>query len=226
MPIKRHASALEKEFEVERVILFSDAVFAIAITLLIIDIKFPELPEKQVNIDTLLVLKPTIFSFMAFALSFFFIGRSWSNHLRLFRLLRKYDQGLINRNLFFLFFIVTFPFAAAGIAGHVRQGFTVPIYLYIINLTLVSIAQWVLSQYIIRRKPWLAGEGEESEKKFVYYTSLYIAIAMTAMTVVIIVVGLAFPGRDSYIGYSCILMAPLLGLAKRLAQKYQPAEHS
>jgi len=226
MPTKRHASAHEKEFEVERVILFSDAVFAIAITLLIIDIKFPELPEGRVEADTLQLLRPTIFSFLAFALSFFFIGRSWSNHLRLFRMLRKYDQGLINRNLFFLFFIVTFPFAAAGIAGHVRGGFTIPIYIYIINLTLVSVAHFLLCQYVTHKKPWLMGEGEEPEKKFVYYTSLYIAVAMSAMTVVIVAVGLIYPGRESYIGYSCILMAPLLGLAKRLAQKYQPVEHS
>src|SRR3979490_2943737 len=103
MTERRHSNGLEKEFELERLILFSDAVFAIAITLLVIDIKFPELPEKRVEGKTLDLLSHTILSFAAFALSFFFIGRSWSLHLRLFRFLRKYDQGLINRNLLFLF---------------------------------------------------------------------------------------------------------------------------
>ncbi len=103
MSNKHHPDTLEKEFELERMILFSDAVFAIAITLLVIDIKWPELPESLAGLDKLHIMKPTIFSFLGFALSFFFIGRAWSIHLRLFRLLRKYDQGLINRNLFFPF---------------------------------------------------------------------------------------------------------------------------
>src|SRR5436305_1260155 len=107
MTNKHQHSTLKKEFELERLILFSDAVFAIAITLLIIDIKFPELPEKNVQGNTIELMKPTILSFVAFAMSFFFIGRIWSKHLRLFSLLRKYDQGLISRNLLFLFFIVT-----------------------------------------------------------------------------------------------------------------------
>src|ERR1700744_6089437 len=109
MSTKHHTEALEKEFELERMILFSDAVFAIAITLLVIDIKWPELPESRAGVDKLQLLKPTIFGFLGFALSFFFIGKSWAIHLRLFRLLRKYDQGLINLNLLFLFFIVIFP---------------------------------------------------------------------------------------------------------------------
>lgn len=226
MTNKHQHSVLEKEFELERLILFSDAVFAIAITLLIIDIKFPELPEKKFEGNTLEVLRPTLQSFIAFAISFFFIGRSWSNHLRLFRLLKKYDQGLINRNLLFLFFIVTFPFSAAGIAGHVRGGFVLPVYIYIINLACVGITHFILCHYILRKKPWLTGEGENAEKKYAYFSSKYIAIAMGLMTVVIVAVGLIFPDRDIYIGYSCILMAPLLGAAKRMAKKYEPVEHA
>ena len=226
MSNKHQHSALEKEFELERLILFSDAVFAIAITLLIIDIKFPELPEKRVEGNTLALLKPTIFSFAACALSIFFIGRSWSLHLRLFRFLKKYDQGLINRNLLFLFFIVTFPFAAAGIAGHVQSGFIIPIYVYIINLAAVSITHFNLCYYIIRKKPWLTGEGETAEKKFAYFSSLYIAAAMGIMIIVVITAGLIFPYRESYVGDSCILVAPLLGIAKRMARKYRPVEHA
>ena len=65
---------IEREFELERVILFSDAVFAIAITLLIIDIKFPELPEKLDNVDYLRVFKPLMLHFFALCISFFLLA--------------------------------------------------------------------------------------------------------------------------------------------------------
>src|SRR5882757_1200093 len=153
MTEKHRAISLEKEFELERVSLFSDAVFAIAITLLVIDIKWPDLPEKMAGVAWLNVLLPTLLGFVGFVLSFVFIGRFWSGHLRLFKLLRKYDQGLINRNLLFLFFIVTFPFTAAGLFGHVRSNFLMPLYCYIGNLVLVSAANFNLCRYIFRRKP-------------------------------------------------------------------------
>ena len=106
---------IHREFELERMILFSDAVFAIAITLLIIEIKFPELPEgyKQ-SLDLFKMFKPTLVQFLGFIVSFFFIGMSWAGHLKLFRYLRAYDNGVIFRNLFSLFFVVAFPFAASG----------------------------------------------------------------------------------------------------------------
>src|SRR6478752_263905 len=67
-------NSLHKEFELERMILFSDAVFAIAITLLIIEIKFPELPEGyREQLSLWKMFKPTVVHFMGFLLSFFFI---------------------------------------------------------------------------------------------------------------------------------------------------------
>jgi len=222
----KHQTSLEKEFELERVILFSDAVFAIAITLLVIDIKFPELPEKRVEGNISELIQPMVRSFVAFALSFFFIGRSWSTHLRLFRLLKKYDQGLINRNLLCLFFIVTFPFSASGIAGHVRGGFLLPVYVYIFNLAAVSITHFIICRYILHVKPWLAIDGEAAEKKYTYFSSMYVAIAMGVMCVIIVGIGLLLPKQESYIGFSCILVAPLLGIAKRKSKKYKPVERS
>jgi len=224
MPNQPHTSALEKEFELERMILFSDAVFAIAITLLIIDIKFPELPEQLAGVNMLKLFRHTIASFIAFALSFFFIGRSWSIHLALFRLLRKYDQGLINRNLFFLFFIVTFPFTASGIAGHLRPGFYFPLYLYMFNLAMVAVTHFILCHYIIRQKSSLAIEGKEKVKKYFYIRSKYNAIALGSTVIVLVVLGVLIPYQEEFVTYTCMLTAFIMIFGRRKAKKFKPTE--
>jgi uncharacterized membrane protein len=217
------SSELEREFELERLVLFSDAVFAIAITLLIIDIKWPDLPANISGINISRLFVPTYFQFFAFAISFFFIGQSWSGHLKLFRLLRKYDQGLITRNLFFLFFIVIFPFAAAGMSGHVRTGFMVPVYLYFANLSLVSICNFFICRYIFYQKPELSVEGHHEEKKYIYKKTVYISWTMSVATIVLIVTGYIFRKNNDFIGYGCSGIAIVLAIVNRKAKKYKPA---
>ena len=76
---------LKKEFQLERMILFSDAIFAIAITLLVIEIKVPAFnrhtatdPQLQ---DSLAEMIP---KFVGFLLSFMIIGAYWITHHRIF----------------------------------------------------------------------------------------------------------------------------------------------
>ena len=128
----------EKEFELERMITFSDALFAIAITLMIFDVKWPDIPDNLIGVNLYRLFQPTIFRFLIFVLSFYYIGRSWVQHLKLGRMLRAYDQGLISRNLIYLFFITTFPFTASGI-DHARTGFSFPLLLYSFNLAAVPV---------------------------------------------------------------------------------------
>jgi uncharacterized membrane protein len=79
--VKFKPNEIRKEFQLERMILFSDAVFAIVITLMAIEIKLPE-TEGSHSVDWTLsifyLLAPT---FLAYCLSFFFIGTSWYQHL-------------------------------------------------------------------------------------------------------------------------------------------------
>jgi len=210
---------MEKEFELERVMLFSDAVFAIAITLLIIDIKFPE--HLSTNSPFRLFL-PTILGFAAFTLSFFFVGQFWSIHLRLFRMLKTYDPGLISRNLLFLFFIVTFPFTASGLK-FLWDGSIFPIYLYMFNIAFVTIAHLILCRYIFYGKTKLAREGDTEEKKYLYTLSKYNAISMTGSALLILIISLAFPHRDDLIGYSCGLSGLLVVYGQKKAKKHKPA---
>lgn len=224
--MKRRLGAVEKkDFELERVSLFSDAVFAIAITLLVIDIKWPELPENAPHAEWDQALGRMIFSFVGFILSFFFIGRFWQVHLRLFRLVRKYDVGLINRNLLFLFFIITFPFTASGLFGHLRDGFVAPLYIYLANLVLVSAANLNLCRYTFHLKPYLAVEGRTAEKKYFYTRSLYTTYAMLAMIGVVTAVSLIFPHRLDLTGYSCASGGILLRAANKKANRLRPPGH-
>src|SRR5215217_7060989 len=97
-------SELKKEFQLERLILFSDAVFAIAITLLVIEIKVPELHGEEATEKALLhrvaLLIP---KFLGFIVSFVLIGIYWAVHHRLFGFVTNYSRKLIVLNLFFLF---------------------------------------------------------------------------------------------------------------------------
>lgn len=224
-----HSSAggktlLEKEFELERVMLFSDAVFAIAITLLVIDIKFPDLPENLAGVKILHYFRPTIFGLLAFIISFFFIGRSWSIHLQLFRMLKTYDQGLINRNLFFLFFIATFPFTASGVAGHVQTGFTLPFHLYVFNIMMVTVSHLFLCRYILYGKTKLALEGHEAEKKYLYIRSLYTAISVAAIFVLAVLITVFFPSNANLIAFLGVFMGVAFNIARRKANKYKPVK--
>src|SRR5690348_9279708 len=100
---------IRKEFQLERMILFSDAVFAIGITLMAIEIKLPDNVDYTSATLPYEILKLTPL-FIAYAASFFFIGKTWYEHLKIFSLLKDYDTGLVARNMFMLFFIGLFPF--------------------------------------------------------------------------------------------------------------------
>src|SRR5205814_6853937 len=96
---------------------FSDGVFAIAITLLILEIRVPPVGTP----GGLRVALPHLWpSFLAFLASFLTIGVMWLNHHRLFTLIRKSDDGLIAFNLLLLLGITWIPFPTALLAEHLR----------------------------------------------------------------------------------------------------------
>ncbi len=137
-------------------ILFSDAVFAIVITLMAIEIHMPEFakrPSQDEYFHSLLHILPTI---LAYVISFFFIGMIWYRHLKLFSYLKTYDGGLVIRNLFLLFCIGLFPFGASVISRPV--GLNIPFLIYLTIVVLCLIAQVALQHYILIQKSGLRNE--------------------------------------------------------------------
>jgi uncharacterized membrane protein len=96
----------------ERVVFFSDAVFAIVITLLVLELKVPHLSEHSEP-----ALRHALFGllprFIGFVISFLIIGLMWIEHHRIFRYIADYDAGLLWRNLLLLLCVSFVPFPTA-----------------------------------------------------------------------------------------------------------------
>jgi uncharacterized membrane protein len=97
---------------------FSDGVFAVAITLLVIALAVPE-PGHGALGRQLTGHWP---SFAAYGVSFLTVGIIWVNHHALFRNITKVDRVMLFTNLLLLFFVVTIPFATATVAAYLRSG--------------------------------------------------------------------------------------------------------
>jgi len=151
---------LRKEFQLERMILFSDAVFAIAITLLVIEIKIPgkeELGGTVSDKSLLMALGHLIPKFAGFLVSFMMIGLYWTVHHRMFGFVTSYTHKLLVLNLVFLFFVALMPFSTgfyseyAG-ADFYRQQLKVPMTFYVLNFCGMGFLNYFMWAYITNPK--------------------------------------------------------------------------
>lgn len=144
---------LRKEFQLERLILFSDAVFAIAITLLVIEIKIPEIPEEKVTDNTLLHgLAVLIPKFIGFLVSFLLIGQYWMVHHRMFGYVINFTGKLIWLNIFFLLAVALMPFSTGFYSEYVLSKTMTPVIFYTANIALLGIVNFFMWRYISNPK--------------------------------------------------------------------------
>lgn len=209
MSVIKEPKPLHRVFELERLILFCDVVFAVAVALLVIEIKLPVLPVKMpVDRDYWELMRPTAYELLAFAVSFIFIGNFWVRHLQLCRLLQNYNEGLIHRHLFFLFFIVLFPFSTSALL-HTSSHFMLPFFIYLCNLTGCLAALFWISYFIFQKNPDLATEGHHTEKTLLYQRLKYGFLTMATGFTVIAMTYFLYPDNTAYQRISYIAIPAL-----------------
>ena len=142
----------------ERLIFFSDAVFAIAITLLIIEVQPPHLPRTATDRDQLITLINLTPSFVSFFISFFVIAAFWAGHHRAFSLSRHWSPGLVMPNITMLAAVVFMPFATAYMA--LNMGQRVPTVLY--DLVLLATALLNIRLVKLATSPPVVGDGVDA----------------------------------------------------------------
>jgi len=135
----------------ERFIFFSDGVFAICITLLVIEIKVPDPNEYHIFSDAGLwgYISQHSLNFLGFLISFGIIGHYWTVHHRIFGYGKSYTTGLLWLNLGFLFSVVLLPFSSGLLAeyGSDTRMF-LPYGIYVANICLTGFMNCWLWLYV------------------------------------------------------------------------------
>jgi uncharacterized membrane protein len=138
----------ERAYGIGRLMAFSDGVFAIAITLLVLNVPVPNIAQADAMSRLPAALLATGPLLLTFALSFFLVGFYWIRHHQLFMQLIDVDVWLLWLNLVVLFFVCLLPFSS-GVVGRYSST-VVGAEVYAVNLAAIALSFTALNVYATR----------------------------------------------------------------------------
>lgn len=202
---------IRKEFQLERIIFFSDAVFAIAVTLLIVDIRIP-FQEGITNVQLTQKVVEKIPELFGFLISFFIVAGFWMSHHSLFGHVQHFDRGLMWLNLFFLFFIVLLPFSTdlMGLYGNL----IIATSFYTWNVVLAGLMNFFCLHYVASSKRNLSKELQVPQNRRLAYA---MALAIPVWVLICWIIGLLIePTTGDFFLFG---LGFVMTLAKKLFKK-------
>jgi uncharacterized membrane protein len=134
---------------------FSDGVFAIAATLLILEVR---LPEGDSVTHGLLYAWP---SYVAYAISFLTIGIIWVNHHTVLQQIGRVDRTFLFINVVFLMVVAFSPFPTRVVAEHLRNGSKPAAFAYGLTFTLMAISYGTMWFYAARGRRLIAADADQ-----------------------------------------------------------------
>ncbi len=188
----------------DRIVFFSDAVFAIAITILALDIRLPEAAAHASNaqlFNDLLSIWP---KYLGYFISFLSIGNFWIIHHRQYRYIERYDTRLMFVNLLVLMSVAFIPFPTSVISENGNRTATI---LYALNASLVGVFSALLWAYASYKKRLIAPDTEPA------VVHRGIVRNLIAPAIFLLSIGLAFLDPD-LAKFSWLAIAPAAVLVK------------
>jgi uncharacterized membrane protein len=198
--------------ETNRVEAFSDGVFAIVITLIILEIEVPHVEVSHLK-DALFALGP---KFFAYALSFIIIGVYWVAHHNMFNYIKKVDRTSLWLNNFTLLFIGFIPFPTALLGGYPYE--QLPVVVYGLTLAVVNGMGTLFWIYSTKNNRMTGGNLSTSFIRFVTFTH--------SMPIMCYLVAIGFSYININVSYIIYALVPLFFilpnplLNKRLSNPY------
>lgn len=174
----REAAWIRAKKNTDRIITFSDAVFAIAITILILQIEIPASASNDELVADVIGQWPL---FLSYLISFVVIGRYWFNHLHLCNYLKRVDRKWSMINLLFLLSITFIPFPTELYGTHSDKGFALA--LYAISIAISALLGGWLWLYAYRHADDMV--YKDVDKRIIRYgwrSRLTVAIAFLFVT--------------------------------------------
>ena len=165
----------------DRLCAVSDGVYAFALTLLVLDLKVPEVPgitNPQLATDLFQQLP----NFFAYVISFSVVAFFWTNHHRVFQSVTRCDARALVLNFVHLLFISLTPYAASLI-GH-YEGDRIATIVFSANLGLASLSLNLLGQYVLAREEWRTDETGGTWVKVPWWT-VYAGTGLALVSIVV-----------------------------------------
>jgi len=164
--------------ELDRLVFFSDAVFAIAITILILDIRVPDIPSGLVSRELpgqVVELWP---KYVSYVISFLVLAVYWQAHHRVFRPIKRYDGALLWLNFFFLMAVAFLPFPTSLIGEYAGERVSVAI--YAANAALASLLLVATSWYATGGRRLVAPDHDLEREKLQRAQGLAVPVVFLA----------------------------------------------
>lgn len=191
----------------QRLEAFTDGVYSIVITLLILNIRIPEVQPDNLG-PALIAILPQVFTYV---LSFFVVGLYWFSHHRVAQQIKSIDGTFVWLNMIWLLFVTFMPFPTALLGQYPLQ--PIPIAIYGTDLILANLTGFVILAYM-KRHPELCFTIVDANV-------LLSQVPIYAITNGIYIIAIAFGWFIPLLSYALYALV-LIGLAIRFAKLPDP----
>jgi uncharacterized membrane protein len=187
----------ERQGDPTRVLALSDGVFAIILTLLVLEIRVPELSVDEGLQDVFHEIRPSL---VAFLISFVVVANAWARHRDLFALIRRTDRVLIWLNLLYMLPLAILPFGTALLARYQRD--PVALELYGLILVAIALARLAIWGYATGRPELLYAPVEERSR--------WNRAAVVTIPTVAYVIAMGLAGRAPNVSLGIYALTPVI----------------
>ena len=177
----------KQDFQVERIAFFSDAVFAIALTLLIIEFNPPIILKNTTEAQLWAQLDSLKYKGLALITSFTLIISFWMRHHTLFKHIHNYNKPIIVANMLLLLPIIFFPFITAFLYESINSDnalIIIPVRLYFIVNVAASSTMYALYWLAIKKYPEYSYPMDEKDRHEFDVQLLFMIISFSLVAII------------------------------------------
>jgi len=160
-----------------RIEALSDGIFAIVMTLLILEFRVPSLPPNTPNVDVAPALAALWPKFVSYVVTFVSLGFFWVAHHIMYHAIRRADRTLLWLNIFFFMFVSLLPFSTS-VLNAFSQAFIAPLF-FGANLAIIGWLLFFQWRYANSQPDMLASFVSAEYRKSVRFRMLIVPVATT-----------------------------------------------